>query len=229
MKTGITGATCIAVVIGASMAAFAQSTERPGAPTTSQPPAAEVQQSVARAPAEGSVTLVGCVQREADYRRAHNVGRGAAAGTGVGVGNEFVLVGASTAIAGATPPDAPTTGAPPAEPGSVGTASMAGAAYQLTGPAEGQLEQHVGRRVHIVGKMKSGSTTMSDKAPTVTATVTESTTGRPGAPSTATASPSGRPSPPAGGVDITGQDLRLREFEVVSVREATGSCTPGQK
>jgi hypothetical protein len=228
MKTGITGTTCITVVIGASMAVFAQTTERPKPPSTTQP-AAEVQQPPAAAPAEVPVTLVGCVQREAEYRRAQGAGRGGAAGTGAGVGNEFVLVRPSTAIAGATPPDAPTTGAPPAEPGTAGTAGMAGAAYELTGSAEGQLEQYVGRRVQIVGKMKSGSTTMSDKAPAVTATVAESTTGRPGAPSTATASPSGRPSPPAGGVDIKGQDLHLREFEVVSVREATGSCTPGQK
>jgi hypothetical protein len=230
MKTGITGSTGIAVVIGASMAVFAQTTERSGPPTTSQPPAGEAQQQpAATTPAEVSVTLVGCVQREADYRRVHHAGRGGAAGTGAGVGNEFVLVSASTAIVGATPLQAPTPGAPPAEPGTGGTAGIAGGAYELTGPAEGQLEQYVGRNVAIVGKMKSGPTAMSDKALAVTVTVPESTTGRPGALSTATASPSGRPAPPAGGVDITGQELHLREVEVVSVREATGSCTPGQK
>jgi hypothetical protein len=230
MKAGIIEATCIAVVSGASMAVFAQATERPGPPTNSPPLAAQTQQQPAPSvPFEGSVTLVGCVQREADYRRAQNAGRGGAAGTGAGVGNEFVLVSASTAIAGATPSDAPTPGAPPAEPVTVGTPGRAGGAYELTGPAEGQLEQYVGRRVEIVGKMKSGPTAKSDKAPAVRATVPESTTGRPGVPSSATASPSGRPAPPAGGVDLTGQDLHLREFEVVSVREATGSCTPVQK
>lgn len=221
MKAGVTEATCIAVVMGASMALFAQTTERPEPATTPQ----TQQQPTATAPAEGPVTLVGCVQREAEYRRARDGGRGGAAGTGAGVGNEFVLVRASTA----TPPDAPTPGARPTESGTVETAGMATGAYELTGPAEGQLEQYVGRRVEIVGKMKSGPTALSDRAPKVTATVPESTTGRPDVPSTAAASPSGRPARPTGGVDITGQDLHLREFEVVSVRGATGSCTPEQK
>jgi hypothetical protein len=227
MKAGVTKATCIAVVMGAGMAVFAQTTERPR--EASQSPAVEAQQHpAATEPAGVPVTLVGCVQREAEYRRTRDAGRGGAAGTGAGVGNEYVLVNASTAIAGETPPDRPAAGAPPAESGIVGTAGMAGGAYELTGPAEGQLEQYVGRRVEIVGRMKSGPTPLSDKAPAVTATVPESTTGRPGVSSTATASPSGRPAPPAGGVDITGEDLHLREFEVVSVREATGSCAPGQ-
>jgi hypothetical protein len=230
MKARITEATCIAVVIGTTMAVFAQTTERSGPPTGSRPPAAEAaQRPAAAASAEVPATLVGCVEREADYRRAQDAGRGGAAGTGAGVGNEYVLVNASTAIAGAAPPDRPTPGAPPAERGTVGTAGVAGGAYELTGPAEGQLEQYVGRRVEIVGKMKNAPTAKSDKAPVVTATVPESTTGRPGVPGTATASPSGRPAPPAGSVDITGQDLHLRELEVISVREATGSCTPGQK
>ena len=33
---------------------------------------------------EMQVTLVGCVQREADYRKAQGIGRGGALGTGVG-------------------------------------------------------------------------------------------------------------------------------------------------
>jgi hypothetical protein len=221
MKAGITDATCIAVVMGASMALFAQTTERPGLATTSR----TQQQPAATAPAEGSVTLVGCVQREAEYRRAQGAGRGGAAGTGAGVGNEFVLVRPSTAA----PPDAQTPGAPPTASATLQTAGMATGAYELTGPGEGQLEQYVGRRVEIVGKMKSGPTAMSDRAPAITVTVPESTTGRPDVSSTEVASPSGRPARPAGGVAITGHDLHLRELEVVSVREATGSCTPEQK
>ncbi len=228
MKAGITEATCIAVVIGASMAVFAQATERPGQPSQSLATQAQ-QRPTGAAPAGTTVMLVGCVQREGDYRRAQNTGRGGAAGTGAGVGNEYVLVDASTASAGATTPDTPAPGAPPSERGIVGTVGMAGAAYELTGPAEGQLEQYVSRRVEIVGKMKNDPTPMSNKAPAITATVIESTTGRPDASSTATGSPSGRPAPPSGGVDVTGQDLHLREFEVLSIREAIGSCTPGQK
>jgi hypothetical protein len=224
MKAGIT---CIAVMVAGSMAVFAQITERPGTAPTSQTPAAETQQqtAAATAPAEGSVAIVGCVQREADYRRTRNGGRGGAAGTGAGVGNEFVLVRPSTA----TLPDPQTPGALPTASATLQTAGMAAGAYELTGPAEGQLEQYVGRRVEIVGRMKSGPTAMSDRAPDIKVTVPESTTGRPDVSSTAVASPSGRPARPAGGVDITGHDLHLRKFEVASVREATGSCTPEQK
>ena len=37
------------------------------------------------------ITVSGCVQREADYRKTQDAGRGGVAGTGVGTGNEFVL------------------------------------------------------------------------------------------------------------------------------------------
>jgi hypothetical protein len=60
-------------------------------------------------------------------------------------------------------------------------------AYELTGPGEGQLEQYVGRRVEISGKLKAAKGV--------------------------------RPS-----ADPTGKDLNLRELEVTSVRESTGSC-----
>jgi hypothetical protein len=227
MKAGIT-ATCIAVLLRASMPVFAQAPEQPGPPTTSQPLAAEAQQQSASTttPAQVPVTLVGCVQREADYRRAQHAGQGGAAGTGAGVGNEFVLVGATTMTAGAT---ALALGTPSAEPDAAATGGMADGAYELTGPVEGQVEQYVGRRVEVVGRMKSRPTAMSNKAPAIVVTVPESTTGRPGVSSTATASPSGRPAPPAGGVHLTGQGLHLGQLEVTSVREATGSCTPGQK
>src|SRR5712691_146762 len=37
------------------------------------------------------VRILGCVQWEKDYRKERNEGRGGALGTGLGVGNEFVL------------------------------------------------------------------------------------------------------------------------------------------
>jgi hypothetical protein len=228
MKTRIIETMCIGFVMGTSMAVFPHATGRPAPSATSS--ADETQnQPGATAPAGGSVTLAGCVQREADYRRAHDAGRGGAAGTGAGVGNEFILVSTSTTTAGVTPPQASTPGAQPAEPGiAVETGDMAGKAYELTGPGEAQLKEYVGRRVEIVGKMKSPPTPKSGRAPAVILTVPESTTGRPGTPGTVTGSPSGRPARPASGVEITGHDLHLGELEVLSVRAATGSCPSGQ-
>jgi hypothetical protein len=140
------------------------------------------------------MTIVGCVQREADYRRAKSAGAGGAAGTGVGAANEFVIVNATVSTGATASADRP------APEGAVGTSGAAGEAYELTGPGEGQAEQHVGKKVEIVGKIK-------DSAEGAAA----------------------RPATPGGKVDPMGQDLNLKEFEVVSVREASGSCPPAQK
>jgi hypothetical protein len=125
------------------------------------------------------VTVTGCVQRETDYRRAHDAGRGGVAGTGVGAGNEFVLVNAST------------------------TGSAAAAAYELTGANESKAGQYVGRRVEISGKVKAAEVGPSGK-PTGGATAGK----------------------PPEGVDVGGKDLKLRELEITTIREATGTC-PG--
>jgi hypothetical protein len=154
------------------------------------------------------MTLVGCVQREADYRQAKAAGRGGAAGTGAGVGNEFVLVAASPSTSAA---------ANPATPEAVGTSGSAGDAYEVTGTGEGQLEQYVGRRVEVVGKVKEGASAERTK---VTVGAAEPSPGAPGAPEKKPTME--RP----GGLDIAGQDLNLREIEVLSVREAEGSCPP---
>jgi hypothetical protein len=200
------------------MAVFAQTTE-PRTPRETQPPTSSVNAQEPAKPAEApkdaqsQMTLVGCVQREAEYRQAKAVGRGGAAGTGAGVGNEFVLVAASRSTSGAPP-------ANPATPEAVGTSGSAGDAYELTGSSEGQLEQYVGRRVEIVGTVKEGA---SAERTRVTVGAAEPSPGAPGAPERKPVME--RP----GGLDVAGQDLNLREIEVLSVREAEGSCPAGGK
>ena len=39
-----------------------------------------------------AVTMLGCLERETDYRTRMNAGKGGTLGTGAGLGNEFVLV-----------------------------------------------------------------------------------------------------------------------------------------
>ena len=183
MKTSIAAGTCMAAALALGTVAFAQSTAQSQPPT---PPTSQAQ--TAPAGAAEQVTITGCVQREDDYRAANNLGKGGAVGTGVGAGNEFVLISATISPATSTV-------------GTSGT-SAAGApmAYELTGENESQVSQFVGKRVEIVGKLKPAEM------------------GAAGATGGATAG-----KPPAG-VDVASKDLKLREVEVTSVKEATGTC-----
>lgn len=167
-------------VMALSIAAFAQGVAQQPTPSQTQPGA--------KSSSEQQVTITGCVQREADYRKAHQAGRGGVAGSGVGVGNEFVLSDASLSKS---------------ESEATGTSgsSTAAKAYELTGPNEGEVGQYVGRRVEIQGALKAAKT---------------DTAGRPTGGATAGAPPSG--------VDVMSKDLKLRELEVSSVREVSGTC-----
>jgi hypothetical protein len=120
---------CVAVAVVLTVSMSAQATPQGQTSAT------------AAATQDQPVTIVGCVVRESDYRRARDAGKGGVAGTGVGVGNEFVLTNAS--MAGASGP-------------AVGTAGTAtGAEYELTGSNEKQAEQFVGKRVEISGRLKA--------------------------------------------------------------------------
>ena len=89
MKTPHLCSASAAFVLATAIAAFAQSAPQPASPTAQ----ANRQQ-------ETQVTVVGCVIRETEYRKANESGKGGALNTGVGSGNEFVLVNASRITAG---------------------------------------------------------------------------------------------------------------------------------
>ena len=178
---------CGAVVaLGLSMAAFAQTPEQQPAQPRTQTTTPAPQQAGS---ADQTVTVVGCIQSEADFRKTRNLGRGGTAGTGVGVGNEFVLIDVKMAVAGA----------PPAAGAATGTTGAAAQVYKLTTANEGKASQFVGKRVEITATLKP-------------AAPAGASTRRP----TAGAAPQ---------VDVfAGEDLRLRELEVTSVRETAGNC-----
>jgi hypothetical protein len=114
--------------------AFAQSTQ----PASPQPAGQTGDED------ETPISLVGCLQREADYRRAHDLGRGGVAATGLGRGNEYVLINASRMDSSGT-----------AQPASANCSPDATAeAYELTGSREPDLERFVGQVVHINGMLK---------------------------------------------------------------------------
>ena len=196
MKRVFVGA-ALAITVSLGMVASAQSTGQPPQSPPQSPPAtaqAPAQQPMEKAPAQ-DVIIVGCVQREDDYRKAHNLGKGGAAGTGVGSGDEFVLINASIQGAGATATGATGT--------SGGTSE--GTAFELTGDQEDSLKPFVGKRVEITGKMKAAE--KGAAGPTGGATA--------GTPPT--------------GVDVVSKDLRLREVDVVSVKESTSGTCPAMK
>jgi hypothetical protein len=174
--------TSAAAMLTMTMAALAQ---------TSQPTPSSAQAN-ADSQSGTPITLVGCIQREADYRRATDAGRGGPAATGLALGNEFVLVNASSAGTGSA------TGA-----GADCSSATGGEAYELTGRGERDLDRYVGQRVELVGMLKRADA----NAPVGTSGA--ATANRPG-----------------GGFDPLGQDLRLSEVEVTSVREFAASPTP---
>ena len=97
---------------------------------------------------QSSITLVGCLQTEADYRRAQDAGKGGVAMTGAGLGNEYVLI--QTEGAGG-----PGALDPNANADCKSSTAFAGTAYELTGERERELAQFVGRRVEITGELKN--------------------------------------------------------------------------
>jgi hypothetical protein len=181
----VLGATSLAATV------LAQTPPPTGGQQTPPRTAAEPQAS-ARAD-QDQVTVTGCVVKEADYRQAKDAGKGGAAGTGIGAGNEYILVNASRGGA---------TGGAPGATGTAGsTASTGSAAYELTGSGEGQAGTFVGKRVEIIGKLKAAEMSPAGR-PTGGATAGE----------------------PPRGIDVASKDIKLRELEVSSVREAAGSC-----
>ena len=137
--------------------------------------------------ADAQVTVTGCIQREADYRKSTDAGRGGVAGTGVGVSNEFVLTNAMLSAATASTSSASNSAGAQSTTGTSGTR---GTVYELTGSGEGQASSFVGKRVEVVGKMKASAA-------------------------------AGGPTEKVPG----SQDLKLQEFEVSTIRAATGGAS----
>ena len=73
------------------------------------------------------IRITGCVQWEKDYRSERNEGHGGALGTGIGVGNEFVLTMVKP------------------EGGRKATA------YSITGDREKELGRRLGQQVQVIG------------------------------------------------------------------------------
>jgi hypothetical protein len=133
-----------------------------------------------------SVTAVGCLQGEREYRRQHESSK--FAGTGYGLNDEYVLVDA--VIGG---PDMNIQPITEQEAASCVTGQGAGQAFELTGHGEDDLSAFLGRRVVIHGMLKHAK---HDTEPVGT-------------------SGTFTPVPTGGGPSL-GSDLALREINVES-------------
>ena len=131
------------------------------------PVAAAAQEAPAPAAKANEVTVIGCLQREADFRAINNSGRGGVLGSGVGVSDEYVLSDARPADTNRNSRMRPRAAAP-AEPEAVGT-SGATRHYSLTGALEDNLLRDVGRLVEIVGTVEEPAE--RDRLPRLTISV----------------------------------------------------------
>jgi len=84
------------------------------------------------------ITVTGCVQREADYRRSIGGGKGGALGSGAGVADEYVLRSVQTVDANTLKP----TGT---------SAKNFEEVYAVTGDLEHELAKAVGHSVAVSG------------------------------------------------------------------------------
>jgi hypothetical protein len=86
--------------------------------------------------------------------------------------------------------------------GTSGTTPPAAApmAFELSGPNEEKVAEFVGKRVEIIGKLKPAE--IGAAGPTGGASAGK----------------------PPTGVDVASKDLKLREVDVTSVKEAPGTC-----
>src|SRR5918999_2571572 len=97
--------TCMAAMLSIGVTAYAQTTGQSPTQPTSQAGSQRMEQGRQagdRSQTEQQITLVGCIQREAEFRQANEGGRGGTMGTGIGVGNEFVLINASSSTGSET-------------------------------------------------------------------------------------------------------------------------------
>ena len=138
--TKVAGAFCVSLAMTAALSAQAASQD-----PTQQPPA------TAASAQEHSVTVEGCLVREKDVP-----GRQPNTAERAGVMEDFILTNAKIVKGGHTPPDAAataTTGTTATGEQTAGTSGAAGKMFEVRGLNETELQQFVGQRVEIEGKV----------------------------------------------------------------------------
>jgi hypothetical protein len=202
------GSTCAAVVLAATAAAAQAPTSAP-TPGSQLRPADRASTPTPRIQTDRQVTLTGCVARQgSDIILASAMPSGNASGGVPG--------STSTGPAGT----AGTTSAPPV----VGTAGSAGSRYRLSG--ERDLDQFIGQRVEIVGRMDPDAVGVAGKAPAAPTPLGTPGLGRPGGSGVGTPESSGVGTPNSSGAGTPGNGVGAPPSGV-GVPPSSGVGTPG--
>jgi hypothetical protein len=147
----------------------------------------------------GQMTITGCVQTEADYRSTAGAGAGGVASTGIGAANEFILTRVMTGASSATASSGANT-----DRGAT-AATAGGGATSTTGTAGSAT---TGATYELSGPGEAQAANHVGKRVEVIGKMKVGQTAGGG---------------PTANVPLS-RDLKLPEFEVTSVREASGTC-----
>jgi LPXTG-motif cell wall-anchored protein len=101
---------------------------------------------------EATQTFTGCVMTEPAYRQAHNLGKGALGGAGLG--DEYVLVDVKTSPDSDTSAVSGSASASSDNVRSNGKCADQGMAYRLTGSQEKKIKGLVGQEIEVRGRFK---------------------------------------------------------------------------
>src|SRR5262245_50736248 len=199
MKARVSSALCLAGMVAFGVVMSAQAGQQPTPASQSATPAPTATPSQAAPPSQTprSASADQSITLSGCIQKEVDYRKEHDAGRG-GAAGTGVGVGNEFILINASPAASASAGASAASPTGTSGAMMS---YELTGPGEGQAAQFVGKRVEVMGKFKAAETSAS---------------GQPTGGATAGAPPSG--------VDVASKDLKLREFEVSSVKEAAGAC-----
>lgn len=226
---GSVAALCAGSVGAAQTTAPGADPQAPGQPSAIQETRSDAER------ADDSVTLVGCLYREADVPgRTPNVVERA------GILEDYILVGAMATAAEQQP--GAQTDARDATPGAVGTsgtAHAAGSMFKLEHVADDRLSELVGKRVEVTGKIDAADRSDFERPVGTSgdAPAAEPQPGQPevGQPEIGQPDAAGSPVGDRAGQPQVGQpqpdrnplspdDINLPEFEVASISEVDGMC-----
>jgi hypothetical protein len=118
------------------------------------------------APRDKGVQMTGCIVRENDYRKAHNLGKS------LSLDDQFVIVNADVSPASGVPKPSDVKRVKPSPTPSSASETCAeqgtGQAYRISGHRESELKAFVGHRLEITGTLQHGTAEQAESGAMMT-------------------------------------------------------------